>query len=177
MLLRVSKGVVDFGGQEVEVELLGLIRIEWMKAESLPPAPSDFAHGGHDDGSACGFLVELCGCREDVESERGPDPNAGVALIDGQPAEEKRGNRVRRGLCQDFGRGRPVDSGHGDARVCHHYFGGVGDDPRRGRVASPVLASVAAQPFVKRGLAAVELVAVVSARIEQRRTANLSQAS
>jgi len=65
---------VDVGGQEVQLELVGIVRIERMKSESFPPGTSALGEGADDDRSACRLLVELdCG-GENVRSERGPDP-------------------------------------------------------------------------------------------------------
>jgi len=47
----------------------------------------------------------------------------------------------------------------------------VGDHPRGGRVAPSVLAGVAAQPLIEHRLAAVEPLAIVSARVQRRRSA------
>ena len=87
----------------------------------------------------------------------GPDAEACVSAIDGEPAEQQRRDGIGRAFCDDLGRGRSVDAGHRDARVRDDNVVGVGDDPGRGGVASAVLAGVAAQPFVEHRLAAVEL--------------------
>ena len=86
-LSRSSEGGVDLGGQEIVIELVRLLGIERMKSESFPPRPGGLAEGGHDNGSACRLLVELDGRRKDVQRQRGPDAETGVATIDGKPAE------------------------------------------------------------------------------------------
>ena len=96
LLSRAPEGRLDLGGEEVEIELVRLVRLERMKAESFPPGASGLVVGGHDYCSACGLLVQLDGRGEDVDSERGPDPEAGVALIDSKPAEQQRRNGMRR---------------------------------------------------------------------------------
>jgi len=142
-----------------------------MKPESLPPGPSSLAEGGDYDGSACRLLVEFGGGREDVHRQCGPDPETGITTVDGEPSEEERRNWVRRTPRYDMRCGGPVDCGHRNARVGHHHVLGVGDHPRSGGVASSVLACVPAQPVVKGGFAAVELFAIVAARVERRRAA------
>ena len=87
-------------------------------------------------------------------------PRLGVAAVDGEPAEQQGWNGVGRAFRERFGRGRSVDAGHRDARVCDDDVVGVGDHPGGGGVASAVLAGVAAQPFVEYRFAAVELFAV-----------------
>jgi hypothetical protein len=52
----------------------------------------------------------------------------------------------------------------------------VGNDPRRRSVTTSVLADAATQPLVEGRFSAVESLAVVSARVEQRRAAKLNQA-
>ena len=42
-LSRASEGGLDLGRQQVEIELVGLARIDRMKPESLPPRPSSLA--------------------------------------------------------------------------------------------------------------------------------------
>ena len=75
-----------------------------------------------------------------------------------EAAQKQRRDTVGRAFGERPGGGGAVDAGHGDARV--------GDDD-----------DVAAQPFVQDRFAAVELFAVVPAGIQQRRPAQLSQAS
>ena len=84
---------------------------------------------------------------------------------------------IGRALGERLGGGRAVDASHRDARVSDDDVVGVGDHPGRRGVPTAVLAGVAAEPFVEDGLAAVELFAVVSTRVERRRTLQLSQAS
>ena len=174
LLLQAPECCVDLGGQEVEV---GLVRLERVKAESFPPGASGVGERGDDDGSACGPLVEVDRRGENVGNECGPDPEARISVIDRQPTEQQRRDRVRRTLGERYGGSGPIDPGHGDAGVCHHDVVGVGDDPGGGGIAAPILAGVAAQPVVKYLLPAVEVFAVVSARVERCRAAELSQAS
>ncbi len=70
-----------------------------------------------------------------------------------------------------------MDPGHRDTCVRHDDVFRVDDDPGGGGVASAVLSRVSAQPLVKDGLAAVEMLAVVLARVQQYRPAKLNQAS
>lgn len=148
-----------------------------MKAKSLPPRPSSPAEGSHDDRTARRLLVQLDGRREDVERQRCPDTESGVAVVDRESAEQESRNGIGRALGYDSRCGRSVDPGHGNARVGHDHVVSVGDHPRGGRIASPVLAGVAAQPLIEHRLATVEPVAIVSARVKPRRPAQLSQAS
>jgi hypothetical protein len=83
--LQAPECCVDLGGEEVEV---GLVGIERVKAESFPPGASGVGERGNDDGSACGLLVEVYRCGEDVGDEGGPDPEARVSVIDRESAEE-----------------------------------------------------------------------------------------
>ena len=165
---------LDVGSEEVEVELLG---VEMVESQSFPPGASRGVQGRDDDCSAGGFLVELCGRGEHVPCERGADPEAGVAVVDGEPGEEQRWDGIGGSFGKCLGRGRAVDSGHRDAGVCHNNVGCVGDDPGGCGVAAAVLAGVAAQPLIEHGRAAVELLAVVPANVEQCGATELSQAS
>jgi len=53
----------------------------------------------------------------------------------------------------------------------------VSDDPGSRSISSLVLASIAAQPLVKDGLTAIELVAMMATRVKRRWPVKLSQAS
>ena len=68
--------------------MIGLVRIEGMKAEAFPPTARLLGERGHDDCAACRFLVEFDRRRKYVDRERGPDPEVGVAAVDGEPAEQ-----------------------------------------------------------------------------------------
>ena len=95
-----SEGRVDLGGQEVEVELVGVVRIEAGGSRVVPTRCERLVgERGHDDGSACRLLVELDGGGEHVCGERGPDPEARVAVVDCEPAEQQR----RDGIGRAFG--------------------------------------------------------------------------
>jgi hypothetical protein len=67
----------DLGGQEVEVELVGLVWLEGVEAGSLPPVPGAGVQGRDDDRSAGGLLVELGRRGEHVGGERGSYPQQG----------------------------------------------------------------------------------------------------
>ncbi len=97
-------------------------------------------------------------------------------MVDGEPAEERRGG-IGGSFGECLGRGRAVDSGHRDAGICHNNVACIGDDPGGCGVAAAVLAGVAAQQLIEHGLAAVELLAVVPANIEQCGATELGQAS
>ncbi|MGC9221958.1 MAG: hypothetical protein ACP5H2_11515, partial [Solirubrobacteraceae bacterium] len=112
-----------------------------------------------------------------VASERGPDTQACVSVVDRESAEQKRRDWIRRALAEGFGRCGAVYTGHRDARVCDDDVARVGDHPGGRGVAAAVLAGVSAEPFVEYRLAAVEPFAIVDARIERRWTLQLSQAS
>jgi hypothetical protein len=140
-----------------------------VKAESFPPGSRARGECCHDDGSAGRFLVELDGCGEHVTDEGGPDSKAPVSVIDGESAEQERRDGIGRTLSECPWARCSIDSGHCDTGVCDNDVAGIGDDPGGGRVAAAVLSGVLAQPFVEQRLAAVELFAVVSARVKQRR--------
>src|SRR5271163_707992 len=72
-LLQALECRVDLGGQEVEVELVGVIRVKRVKAEPFPPESRALGERAHDDGSACRLLVELYDGGEHVGDQRGPD--------------------------------------------------------------------------------------------------------
>ncbi len=159
------------------MELIRLVRIEGMKAEAFPPTASLSGERGHDDRAACRFFVELDRRDKHVDGERGSDPEVRISTVDGEPAEQQRGDGIGRALGERLWRGRAVDTRHRDARISHDNVIGVCDHPGCGGVAPPVLTGVAAQPLVEHLLPAVEPFAVMSPRVEQRRPAQLSQAS
>lgn len=157
--------------------MIGIVRLERMKAKPLPPRPRILVERGGDDGSAGRLVVELDSCGEDVGREGGPNAEVGVAAVNSQPAEQQGRNRIRGTLGEDFRGNRAIDAGHRHSCVGHDKVVGVGDNPCRGGVTAPVLAGVAEQPLVERRFAAVELLAVVSAGVERRRPAELNQSS
>jgi len=176
LLSRSLERRLNLRREEIEVQAIGIV-FERMKAESLPPRPRSRVQGGDDDGAACRLLVELDCCGEDVRCQGGPDADVGVAAVDSQPAEQESRNRIRGALGDDFRRSGAIDASHRDARVGHDKVVGVGDDPGSGGVRMAVLAGVAAQPLVEDRFSAVELAAVMSARVQRRRAVQLSQAS
>ncbi len=50
---------LDFGGEEAEVELVGLFSLKWVKARSFPPGAGAGAQRSYDHGAAGRLLVEL----------------------------------------------------------------------------------------------------------------------
>jgi hypothetical protein len=76
-----------------------------------------------------------------VGDERGTDAGSRASAVDGQAAEEQRGDRVV--LCEEIRRRRAIDRHHRKARIRDHAAGGVGDHPCRGGVATPVLSGEA----------------------------------
>lgn len=69
---------------------------ERVKAKSFPPCASSVAKRGDDDGSACHLLVELDRGGEDVGSERGPDTQARVSVVDRETGEQQGGDWIGR---------------------------------------------------------------------------------
>ena len=157
--------------------MIRLVRVEGMKAEAFPPSASLSSKGGHDDCPACCLFVELDRREKHVDGERRPDPDFRPATVDGESAEQQRGDGIGCAFSERVWRYGAVDAGHRDARIPDDNVVGVGDHPGRGGIAPPVLACVAAQPLVEHLFAAVEPFAVMSPRVEQRRPAQLSQAS
>ncbi len=128
-LPRSPEGRLDVSGQQVEIELVGVVGIERIEAESPPPGPSRCVERCHYDSPACRFFVEL-GCRrENMGRERGPDSKARVVAIDREPSQQQRRHRIRRTLCEHTRSGGSVDPGHRDACVPDHDIVAVGDDP------------------------------------------------
>lgn len=148
-----------------------------MGPEPLPPGSGGGIQRADDDGAAGCLLVELDGGGKHVSRERGSDSEVGVAAVDREPAKEERWHWLRCTFPKRFRRGGSVDAGHGDARAGHDEVIGVCDHQRRGSVSASVLTRPAPQPLVEDRLSAVELAATVSARVQRRRAAQLSQAS
>ena len=65
MLPRLFEGRLDLGSEQIEVQPIGIVRLEGMKAEPLPPSPRFLVQRGDHNGAAGRFLVELDGCGED----------------------------------------------------------------------------------------------------------------
>ena len=150
-----------------------------MKTEAFPPTASLSGDRANDDRAACRFLVELDRRGKHVDGEHRADPRG--SRSDGrqrEAAEQQRRDGIGRAWdSDDYGaaeRSMPVIAtlAYPTTRSLD-----VGDHPGRGGIAPPVLAGVAAQPLVERGLAAIKSLAVMSPRVEQRRAAQLSQAS
>ncbi len=176
-LARSLERRLDLGSEQIEVQTIGIVRLERMEPKPLPPRLRILVQGGDDNDAAGRLLVELDGCGEDMRREGGPNAEVGVAAVDSQPAEQESRNGVWGPLGDHFRGSRPIDAGHRHACVCHDEVVGVGDDPRCGGVTASVLPGVAAQPLVEDRFSAVEPLAVVSARVQQRRPAELNQAS
>jgi hypothetical protein len=58
--------------------------------------------------------VELDGSCQHVGDERRADAEPAVTAVDGEPAEQESGRRVRRLFGNGWRCGRTVDPGHGD---------------------------------------------------------------
>ena len=82
-----------------------------MKAELFPPRSSIAAEGGDDNRTARGLLIELDGGRENMERQRGPDPESGVAVVDSESAKQECGGGIGRAFRHDIGCGGSVDPG------------------------------------------------------------------
>lgn len=168
---------VDPAGQEVEVGVGWVVRVERLKAETLPPLAGAIMEGGHDDGTAGRLGVDLGRGGKYLRDERGADAETSVRRIDGKTAQQQRGDGIRSVLGNRSGCCAAVNRGHGEARVRDHGVLACGDDPGSRRVAATVLTGVAAQPVVERRLAGVEAAAIVSRGIERLGTPEVSQSS
>lgn len=166
-----THGRVDLGGEEVEVAAGGVVGIERMKAEALPPGSCPSVDRGNDDRATRCLLVEINGRREHVGDQRGTDPKAGMSAIDRKAANQKSGNRIGGALSQIAWRGRTIDRGHGEACVGDDRPVRSGYHPGRCGIASTILSGIPPEPLVEGGFAGIEAGAVVTSRIEQLWTA------
>jgi hypothetical protein len=82
---------LNFGSQQIEVQLFGIVRFERMKTKPFPPVPGIRVQRGDDDGAASRFLVELDGCEENVRCQGAPDAEVGVSAVDGQSPSRRAG--------------------------------------------------------------------------------------
>ena len=98
-----SQRCLDLRCQEIEVELVWLVRVERMEPQSLPPDAGAGAKCRNDDCSAGRFLVELDGGGEHVRRECGPDPEVLVTLVDGEATEQQRWDRIGSAFRHRFG--------------------------------------------------------------------------
>jgi len=131
----------------VELELVGLVGIEWTKPEAFPPFAGTDVQGRDDHRAACGVPVPIDGGGEYVRGEGGADPEVGVAAVDREPAEQWRRDRVWRVLGERLGRCRAVDSGHRNARLRDRDVIPVGDHPRGSGIAAAVPWRCRFRPF------------------------------
>src|ERR1700733_1831123 len=91
-------GCLDVGGEQVEVELVGLVWIQWAKAKSLPPSPRTGVERRDDDRAAGCLLVELDRGSKNMGRKCGPDSKASVAAIDREATEQQGRDRIGRPL-------------------------------------------------------------------------------
>lgn len=92
---EVVEGGLDLCGQQIEIQMLGLVGVEGVEAESLPPSVSRSVQRGDDDRAAGGFRGELDRSREHVGCECGSDPESCVPVVDGETAEQQCWDRIR----------------------------------------------------------------------------------
>lgn len=143
-----THGRVDLGGEEVEVAADGIIGIERVEAEALPPCARPSVDRSDDNRAASCLLVEIDGCREHVGHQRGTDPKTGVSAVDRKAADQEGGNWIGSPLGQIAWRRRTIDRRH--RQTC------VGDDcpvmsgyhPCRRGIASAILPGVPSEPLV-----------------------------
>jgi hypothetical protein len=85
---------------------------------------------GDDDRSAGGLLVELDGGHKHMRGERSPDTEVRVAAVDRGTAQQECRDRIWRASAATGRRGRAIDAGHRDARVCDDDSLDIGDNRR-----------------------------------------------
>lgn len=162
----------DVRGEQVEVRA-GLILLEGTKAKPLPPAPCVCVDRRRDDGTAGHLFTELEREGENVCEKRRSDASTGAAAINRKVPDQQCRDRVWRMPHEPSRRGRSIYPCHCDARVRDNLVRLIRDHPGGRGVPPPVLAGVATQPAIQRGVATSKRGSAVKPRIERRRPPQL----
>lgn len=177
MLGEILEGGFDFGAQQIEVKVGGVIGLERVETEPFPPCARTLMHGCDDHGAARGLSVQLGGGCENVDDERGPDTHACVVSVNGKATKQESGDGVGSTSRHGGRRGALVDGCHCEARVCGHLALRGWYDPSGGCVPFSILAGVEPQPFIEFGLTALEAATIVFRRVERLGSTEISQSS
>ncbi len=91
---------LDVGGEQVELDSLGVGRIEGLETEAQLPRPSGGLEGSNDDRPARSPGDELHRSGQHVDDQRSSQALADVSAVDGEASEQQRRYRVRSTLAR-----------------------------------------------------------------------------